>query len=371
MSELPKRMAEAAWNFLDSLDEEQRARATYPFEDTEREAWFFTPTEHGGLALSSMDPVQQQLSQKLVVTGVSEGGYVTTATIMGLERTLALREGFSDFPYPGIDGPSTFRDPSLYYVSIFGEPSGDPWGWRFEGHHVSLNYTIGGDTVKPLPTFFGANPADSGGVGDASVRPLGPEEDLGRELLWSLDAAQRAAATISPVAPPDIVTANVPQLSTPLPPREPWQTMRSADEALARMVANQAQQATRSGFSDEMSLAVRYRYRPSGLAASGMDASQRAVLTALVRQYINRLPDELAESEWDRLCGGALMENIHFAWAGGAEQYEGHYYRLQGTELFVEYDNTQNDANHIHSVWRDAGSDFGRDLLAEHYASAH
>ncbi len=371
MSELAKRMADAAGDFLAGLDDGQRSKATYGFGEEERSAWFFTPTEHGGLAMSSMDPVQQQSSQKLVVLGLSAGAYVTTATIMGLERTLALRENFTDFTYPGVEGPSTFRDPGLYYVSIFGEPGADPWGWRFEGHHVSLNYTIGGETVRPLPTFFGDNPADSEGVGGQQLRPLGPEEDLGRELLQSLDDGQRATAILATVAPADIITTNVPRLSDPLPEREAWQTMRSADEALARMMRNQARQATDSGYTADMAASLRYADAAKGLAASAMNAGQRDLLTALIRQYIDRMPDELAESEWARLGAGDALDAAHFAWAGSAEKYEGHYYRIQGPELFIEYDNTQNDANHIHSVWRDAGSDFGGDLLAEHYAAAH
>ena len=371
MSDLAERMAAVAGDFLSSLDDAQQARATFPFAGNERSAWFYTPTEHGGLPLSGMDPVQQQLSQKLVASGLSKGGYVTTSTIMGLERTLALREGFSDFPYPGVDGPSTFRDPALYYLSVFGEPGTDPWGWGFEGHHVSLNYTISGERVRPLPTFFGDNPADSMGVGGAPLRPLAREEDLGRELLHSLNDEQRAVAVLAAVAPPDLITTNVPQLSDPLPDREAWQIMRSADEGLARMMRNQARQATGQGYSDEMVAAVAYTSHPKGLATSAMTEGQRDLLTALTRQYIDRMPDELAESEWTRLAEGSAMHGVYFAWAGSGEKHEGHYYRLQGPELFIEYDNTQNGANHIHSVWRDAAADFGRDLLGEHYAAAH
>jgi hypothetical protein len=213
-------------------------------------------------------------------------------------------------------------------VSIFGEPrAAGPWGWRFEGHHISLNYTIvDGRIVAPTPTFFGANPAEASLSPVAMLRPLAGVEDLARELVHALDEGQRAHAVLAPTAPPDILTSNLPHVEGEL--------------------------------------------LPKGLAAERMAAPQREVLAALIGEYIHRMPDELAEVEAARLQRDGLT-GIHFAWMGGLERRQGHYYRLQGPRFLVEYDNTQNDANHIHSVWRDPANDFGAHLLAQHYAGAH
>jgi hypothetical protein len=267
-----------------------------------------------------MDHRQQQLAHRLVATGLSRAGYVTASTIIGLERTLDALEGWQ-FRGHG-------RDPALYYVSIFGEPrAAGAWGWRFEGHHISLNYTIvDGRIVAPTPTFFGANPAEAPLSPVAVLRPLAGVEDLARELAHALDERQRAQAVVSPTAPPDILTSNQPYVEGQL--------------------------------------------RPYGLPGEKMAASQREVLAALIGEYIHRMPEELAEVEATRLQRDGLT-GVHFAWMGGLERRQGHYYRLQGDRFLVEYDNTQNDANHIHSVWRDPANDFGAHLLAQHYARAH
>jgi hypothetical protein len=286
-----------------------------------------------------MDRSQRRLTHQLVATGLSRAGYSVASTIIGLETTLDALEGWAR-PHPG-------RDPGLYYLSLFGTPDArQPWGWRFEGHHISLNYTLaGGQILSPTPTFFGSNPAETA-LGDVgALRPLGSIEDLARELVHTLDAQQRASAILSATAPSDIVLTNQPTVrQDTLPPS--------------------------GGLSPRQQEALRYTSAPKGLAAGQMRPAQREILDVLVGEYIHRLPDEIAEIESAQLAERGLQA-LHFAWAGGLERRQGHYYRIQDTRFLIEYDNTQNDANHIHSVWRDPANDFGAQLIAQHYARDH
>jgi hypothetical protein len=370
-----ERMTEAADAFLRALTPEQRRRACLAFAgEAERRRWYYTPTDHGGLPLREMDPAQQRRAQQLVATGLSLPGYVTASTIMGLENTLDLEEGWR-VNFARDTGPSARgRDPLMYYLSIFGEPGGaEPWGWRFGGHHISLHYTIaGGQIASPTPTFFGAHPAEAPFVGPGVLRPLAGEEDLGRELLHTLDAEQRETAVLAPIAPWDLVVGNRPSVQDGLLPPRQWEIFRERLDgaALERSRANQERLEQGLGATTEHLEALRYTQTPKGLPASRMNAAQRQLLTALVRQYVDRIPDELAAIERATLLG-PTFDAIHFAWAGGFERRQPHYYRLHGSRFLVEYDNTQNDTNHVHSVWRDPEGDFGADLLAQHYASAH
>jgi hypothetical protein len=333
-------MGEAAERFLASLSRDQRAKAVLVWSDLEKRArWYYTPVPRDGLPLSEMDRHQRRLAHQLARTGLSRTGYVTASTIIGLETTLDAIEGWQR-PFPG-------RDPGLYYVSLFGSPDRQrSWGWRFEGHHISLNYTLsGGHVVSPTPTFFGANPAEAGLGSAGALRPLGDIEDLARGLVHALDLEQRSTAILSPVAPTDIVLANLPYV------------VEGTQAPTGRLHPSQQE-------------ALRFTRAPKGLAAARMTHDQRQMLSALVQEYMHRLPDEIAEielAELERRGHGGL----HFAWAGGTERHQGHYYRIQGVRFLVEYDNTQNDANHIHSVWRDPANDFGAQMLAEHYLRAH
>jgi hypothetical protein len=370
-----ERMTEAAGKLLDALAPEQRRKATFDFSaEDERRTWFYTPTDHGGLPLGEMDPAQQQHVHRLVATGLSVPGYVTASTIIGLENTLDAKEGWRSTFFRDRGPTARGRDPLMYYISIFGEPgSAAPWGWRFGGHHISLHYTIvGGRIVAPTPTFFGAHPAEARFVGPGVLRPLAGEEDLARELLHALDAEQRRMAVLSPAAPWDLVTGNRPRLTDGMLPPYGWEifreSMNTAETEERR--ARQARTEQALGLTPERVEALRYGRTPKGLPAERMTAPQRQILTALIRQYIDRMPDELAEIEAAKLTGDALSA-VHFAWAGGAERRQPHYYRLQGPRFLVEYDNVQDDTNHIHSVWRDPEGDFGADLLAQHYAQAH
>lgn len=334
------RMGEAAERFLAALSPDQRAKALLDFDDQEqRSEWYYTPVARDGLPLTEMDRSQRRLAHQLVATGLSRAGYTTASTIMGLETTLDALEGWRR-PHPG-------RDPQLYYVSIFDTPNArQPWGWRFEGHHISLNYTLArGQIVSPTPTFFGANPAETSLSPAGVLRPLDGTKKLAFELVHALDPSQCAAAVLSSAAPSDIVLANLPAVLEGTP-------------------------APANGLTPPQQEALRYTRAPKGLAATRMEPAQREILSALVGEYIYRLPDEVAELELAELQRRGLAR-LHFAWAGGLEQSQGHYYRVHGTRFLIEYDNTQNDANHIHSVWRDPANDFGARLLAKHYARDH
>lgn len=311
-----QRMAEAATNFLSALGARERQKAEIDFADTvERENWHYIPRDRTGLPLKEMDQKQRELAHALVATGVSTGGYEKVSTIISLEGVLAELEG---------EGRRFVRDPELYYLSVFGTPGADaPWGWRFEGHHISLNYTlVAGRMLGPTPLFFGSNPAEVRHGEREGLRALKEEEDLGRQLLHALDGEQREVAIVSAEAPADIITTNVPY--------------------------------------------VRGEVEPEGLGSADMSAAQREILHALVEVYVRRLP----EAEWTRL-GAADLAQARFAWAGAEERGGPHYYRVQGPSFLAEYDNTQNDANHIHAVWRDLTNDFGEDILRRHYAEGH
>ena len=360
------RMAEAAATLIESWDQEQRRIACRPFPDEdERRLWYYTPTDHGGLPLAAMDAIQHRNVHRLVASGLSTPGYVTVAVIMGLDNILDQLEGWSvDF------GRERGRDPLLYYITIFGEPGGNaPWGWRFGGHHVSLHYTIiGGEVVASTPNFLGADPADSPLLGPHLHRPLAAAEDLGRELFRALDEQKRAKALVSPVAPADLVSGNRPNLEAgdrPLSISDIWR--RRFEGRLAELVVDmQAQMEAGLGLQDRHLDALRFTAEPKGIAVSMLDAGQASILRNLIDCYLARLPDQLAD-EQARLVEREF-DRLGFLWAGSAERGEPHYYRIQGERVFIEYDNTQRGANHIHTVWRDLANDFGGDALARHYA---
>lgn len=307
-------MAQAASDFLAELSPEQRARASFPFADAERLNWHFIPRERRGLPLKDMTEPQRAAARRLLQAGLSQRGYLKVSTIIELE--LVLRE---------LGGNPAVRDPELYFFSVFGSPSPPgPWGWRVEGHHVSLNFTVVKDSlVATAPAFLGANPARVLSGSRQGLRALAAEEDLARDLMRSLDAEQRAAAVIAAEAPRDIITGNAGQV-------------------------------------DPLS--------PAGIPVARLRPDQAARLVRLLDEYLDRMAPDLAAARRARLAESDLGR-ITFAWAGSIEVGQPHYYRIQGPTFLVEYDNTQDNANHIHSVWRDFAGDFGRDLLREHYRS--
>jgi len=366
-------MAEAAGDWLGALDPAQRAVAAGgapspdAVADAERRRWFYTPTDHGGLPLGAQRPSQQRLALRLVATGLSTAGYVTVATIVGLDNVLDQVESWS------VDwGRERGRDPGLYYLRVFGSP-GDTgaWGWRFGGHHVSLNNLIFDGAVRAVtPCFLGADPAVSPLLGPVPLRPLGGAEDLARELVRSLDVGQGARAILLDRAPADIVGGNRASLADGdrmMYLREVWRRPFAEAELAGRIARMDADAERASGYDGGDYQRLALTRAPKGLSARDLDAGQRDLLRTLLAAYLGRVPEGLSPD----YSGEAELDGVHFAWAGPTGPGQPLYYRLQGQRLLVEYDNTQRQANHAHSVWRDPAADFGYDVLGAHLASHH
>jgi hypothetical protein len=310
-----KNMYQAAAEFVATLDAEQRAKALLPFNSEERLNWHYVPMERKGLHYKAMNPTQQAAAHALLQVGLSAAGYKKVEAIRQLENV--LRE---------LENGNTGRDPELYYFAIFGEPSArGTWGWRYEGHHTSLHWTaVKGKIIASSPQFLGTNPAEVRSGPQQGTRVLHAEEDLGRALVKSLNADQRKEAIVSDTAPGDILTA-----------------------------------ATRkAAMLDD-----------KGIAYSRLTKMQQGLFLTLLQEYATVQTPEIAKRRLEAVHK-AGMDGVKFAWMGGIERGQPHYYRIQGTTFLIEYDNTQNDANHIHSVWRDFQGDFGVDLLALHYQTA-
>ena len=308
-------MAMTAKNFLAALNDEQREKATFEFKDGERVNWHFIPRERKGLPLKEMTGEQRPLAHALLNSGLSHQGYFKATTIMTLEQILHEIE----------QGRGNVRDPERYFFSIFGTPDGHgTWGWRVEGHHLSLNFTIVDGVATATPSFMGTNPAEVRQGPRKGLRVLAAEEDLARKLVKSLNAEQKKTAIFQEKAPSDVITG--------------------ADRT-AKVL------------------------EPKGVSLKDLNASQKANLWALIEEYIFWARGELAQKELEELKK-ADAGQIHFAWAGSLEPNQGHYYRVQGPGFLLEYDNTQNNANHVHAVWRDLKNDFGDELL-KHYKEAH
>jgi hypothetical protein len=368
-------MAEAASAWLGSLTPEQRAVAQGATpgpddsQDAERRRWFYTPTDHGGLTVHEQRPAQQRAAMRLVATGLSMAGYVTVATTMGLENVLDRVEGF----VTRFDRERG-RDPGLYYLRVFGEPGGEePWGWRFGGHHVSLNnLVVGGELVSATPCFMGADPASSPLLGGGVNRPLARVEDLARELVRSMHPDLAARAVLLDRAPSDFVTANrstVSEGDQVIPLAGIWRDERFPDateQAKLQTLSDAIDEA--AGYTPDDHRRLEYTAAPKGVPGSDLDASQRELLHALLGTYFDRVPESVSPfASYD----AAALDAVHFAWAGPTEPGQPHYYRLQGPRLLIEWDNTQRGANHAHSVWRDPDADFGLDVLARHRAQHH
>jgi hypothetical protein len=323
--EAGKQMAEVATLLLSVLTPEQKAKATFGFDDEERINWHFIPRERKGLPLKQMTPQQELLAHALLNTGLGFRGAAKAATIMSLEEVLWQIEGAKAADEAAKAAVRLKRDPEQYFVSIFGTPDvKGTWGWRIEGHHLSLNFTIkDGQLLRATPTFFGTNPGEVRQGNLSGLRVLGKEEDLGRELVKSLDDAQFKTALVETVAPKEMVTAAEKRVN-PL--------------------------------------------KPDGLSDAELKPEQKEKLREIIREYTDRVRPEIAAETWAEIEKNGP---IFFAWAGGKERGEPHYYRIQGKTFLIEYDNVQNEANHPHSVFRSFEGDFGRDILAEHAKESH
>ena len=312
-------MAAAAAKWLERLSPELRSAAKFEFDGPQRRDWHFVPKERTGVSLREMDLEQRRAAHELVRTALSNRGYLKAVAIMSLEQV--LREVESDRP-----NVETIRHPAKYWFAVYGAPGGsDPWGWRIEGHHLSLNFTIiPGQGVSVAPAFLGANPAEIRTGDMAGVRVLGQEEDLARGLLHALPPQQRSAALISETAPADVITA-------------PGASLDLGDRV--------------------------------GVAHAAMKKPHRQKLRQLVRELAGCFRQQLARREMQAI-EDAGWDGVHFAWAGGSEPGQGHYFRIHGPEFLIEYDNTQNDANHIHIVWHSLDNDFAADALQRHYETS-
>ncbi|QTN33043.1 DUF3500 domain-containing protein [Akkermansiaceae bacterium] len=308
-------MAAAANAFLSSLGEAQAKKARFPFESDQREAWGFVPRARKGVPLEDLDEKQTAHVRTLLKTALSDPGLGKVDAIMALEAFLAEIEKRPDF-----------RNPKAYFTSVFGEPkAGGTWGWRFEGHHLSLNYTIAdGKAVSVTPSFFATNPGEV--MIDhpmKGTRPLAAEEDLARALATTLRETGKQVV-FSEKPPGEILTA---------------------EDRKAKQLD------------------------PVGVIATEMTAAQQAALKELIAEFANRHRKELAEADLAKIL--ADMDKLRFGWAGGLKRGEPYYYRIQGTTFLVEVANVQNNGNHVHATWRDQSNDFGNDLLGDHVGHDH
>jgi hypothetical protein len=366
-------MATVAAAWLGTLSQEQMLLARFgsPLEteaEAERLRWYYTPTNHGGLALREQGAHQQSLAMQLVASGLSTAGYATVATVMGLENILDQVEGWR----VGW-GRERGRDPGLYWIRIFGRPGDPVWGWRFGGHHISLNNLIVADRlVSTTPCFIGADPAKTALLG-GSLKPLGGIEYQARQLARTLSAPQLRRALLHTSAVSDIVSGNRPRVhpgDTMMHMQDLWRGS-FADQALARLVDDIDRRAEEgSGYTEADHARVAITVPPRGIRAGELDEEQRRELRRLLCLYTDRAPHHLAKDYSAHYACESVLDEVHFGWAGSLAAGEPHYYRLQGPRILIEYDNTQRHANHAHSVWRDPTADFGLDLLAEHRARA-
>ncbi len=314
------KMAEAISGLLAQLNTEKNKSAAFDFDWDERLDWHYIPKPRQGVPRGQMTTEELGASDALMASALSEAGYEKAQSIVRHEailRRVEEQEGISQH----------VRETGRYFFSIFGTPGdADPWGWRVEGHHLSVNYTVAeGRVVSATPSFFGANPAEVMDGTEKGLRILKDEEDLGRAFFLGLDDDQRHTATVFADAPADIITR--------------------ADRKI--------------DVGD-----------PIGLPAAAMNGDQRESLMALIRLYVDRKPADVAGEAFNKIESSGF-DQVRFGWAGRTERGQGHYYRVQGPGFLLEYDNTQNEANHIHAVWRDAEGDFGYDALADHYSKHH
>ena len=309
------RMREAAEAVLAALPAAQRTQVVRPFDDRDRIDWHYTPRQRNGIALKALDANGRRAVHALLETALSAAGYRKVVNIIELE--LVLRE---------IETFGAMRDPERYHLTIYGAPGASAaWGWRFEGHHLSLNFTLAGERwAVDTPSFLGANPATVGSGPRVGHRALAAEEDAARALLESLNDAQRKVAVFDSRTYGDIVTSNAGRV-------EPMEA--------------------------------------AGIEASRLNEKQRAQLVELIEAYAATFEPALAQARMARVRERGF-DAIRFGWAGSIARGRPHYYRVQGATFLIEYDASQNGGNHVHTVWRDFTGDFGRDLLREHYRAA-
>jgi hypothetical protein len=328
-------MREAANTFLAALTPVQRAEAVMYFDHGERFNWNESPGPRLGVVLRDLNDSQKQLGMDLLSASVGEDGYQKVLASIARELVLAATQRTPE--------GAAVRQPDLFYIAVFDTPSAtDPWGWRFEGHHISANFTIHGDTISNTPFFIGAQPSDlSADMTDAArlaadqipaalaVRMLPGEEDKARELVESLDAAQREIGVFSQ--------------------SEPYGNGLSGGR-VADML---------TGINNMQTMPL----DPPGLPAAQMTADQKTILVDLVEVYLTRMPDDVAADRRSRLLEGSAVDAIAFRWHGSIESGEPHNYTIQGPTFIIEYAQSRGDSiGHIHTTWREFEGDFGLNL---------
>ena len=311
-------MQKAATQFLDSLSADQKSKASFAFDSEERLRWHFIPNEmfpRKGLMIKDMNEAQRRLAHDLLRSGLSARGYNKVTSIIELEDILKAIE----------TGGKMARNKEEYLFSVFGTPAAKGrWGWRVEGHHVSLRFAVvdgaASSQVASSPMFLGSNPAEVQEGVKKGQRVLADEEDAARALVLALPADLQKQAIVNPVAPGDILTMNKNDI-TPLPDQ--------------------------------------------GVAYGAMGSQQQALFMKVIEAYTSNMETDIAAERIAKIKSAGL-DKVRFAWLGETDKGKKHYYSVQGPTFLIEYDNTQNNGNHIHSVWRDFNGDFGRDILREH-----
>lgn len=303
-----------AVKFLNSLNQDQRDKTQLPFDDISKTVWHFIPGSmfpRAGIQLTELNSGQKELLNNLLQSFLSETGYNKTKKIIDLENILAE-----------VTGDTIMRDAEKYSVAFYGNPKTDNlWAWSFEGHHLSLNFTVLNEIASIAPRFLGASPATILTGTRKGERTLDKEEDLGLQLINSLTEKQRNIAIFQQKPFFDIVTVNSIEVG-PL--------------------------------------------NPVGIKFDELNQNQQLVFLKLLEEYLSTMPTEQAERRMEKIRNEE-MDDVRFGWAGATASGEGHYYRIQGKSFLIEFDNTQRNANHVHTVWRDFDGDFGRDLIREHY----
>ena len=307
-----KAMQSATEAFLGSLDESQRQKSTFPFTGEARENFRYTPQVRNGLPFKDMNEAQRAAARKLLASALSEKGLLKANQVMTLEGVLAELE----------NNPER-RDNEKYYFSIFGTPGAKTgWGWKFEGHHISLNYTLDGSgQISVTPSFLGANPAEVLEGSHKGLRMLKAEDELAHGLLRSLLQSGKKDVIFSDKAPAEILTGEKRKVTA---------------------------------------------LEPVGIPAGEMSDIQKASLLELIAEFTDRHRKDLAEANMKKITAAGI-DNIRFGWAGGTQPGDAWYFRIQGPTFIMEAANTQNQANHIHLTWRDFDGDFGHDILSEHF----
>ncbi|MBB5079509.1 DUF3500 domain-containing protein [Nonomuraea endophytica] len=360
-------MTSAATTWLNSLDNDQSGLAAWasplnPAAEKERLCWFYTPTDHGGLAIRDQSAHQQSLAMRLVASGLSIEGFATVAMVMGLENILDQLEGWGSTL-----GRQRGRDPGLYWLRIFGSPGDHVWAWRFGGHHISLNNVIiAGQVIATTPCFIGADPARTELLG-GSLRPLEGVEDAAHDLVRTLSPDQFRQALLHTTAVSDIVSGNRPQVchgDTMIHMQNLWRRP-FPDPAMDEFVNDIDRQAeASSGYTEADHARVAITIPPNGISARDLNEEQRRLLRRLLSRYTGRAPEALAEAHDAHYAVDSVLDEVHFAWAGSIEEGKPHYYRAQGLDILLEYNHSQRNGNHTHSVWRDLRADFGLNQLA-------